>query len=179
MRPALPPFRRALSTLLLAIVGLAPAGCAPEVTFCQVEGAKYEHDDGMITVWVNPILFVRVYRDELFETTNFRVTVLNGTEQIYSGTVRNGTNDPGGTPLCILSLPVPDGGGPPDPMAQRITGIQLPRRFPRTARLALSVKIDMSDTSGTSRSFTLPVERIRYVQEPMPGFSCASTRCGR
>jgi hypothetical protein len=43
------------------------AGCAPEVTLCQVDGAKYENDDGTIQVWVNPILYVRVYGDELFE----------------------------------------------------------------------------------------------------------------
>ena len=179
MSTTLPSARRLLSPLLLALLGPAPMGCSPEVTFCQVEGAKYENDDGTITVWVNPIIFVRVYQDELFETTNFRVTVLNGTETLTVANVRNQTVDPGGTSICVLSLPVPDGGGLRDWMAQRITGIQIPRRFPRNARLALSVKVEMSDTSGTARSFTLPVERIRYLQEAMSGFSCAPNRCGR
>jgi len=160
--------------LLLALFSSAPMGCATEVTFCQVEGAKYENADGTLTVWVNPILYVRIYQDELFETASYRVTVLNGNEVVFpTAPVRflNYTVDPAGGPLCFAERPAMGG--------QALTGVRIPRSFTRTERLALSVKVDMTDTSGTSRTFTLPVERIRYVQQDMPSFSCAATRCSR
>ena len=83
----------------------------------------------MITVTVNPILFVRVYSDSPSDDQLPRHRAQRRTEAGHPGTVRNGTNGPGRHPLCILSLPVPDGGSPPDPMAQRITGIQLPGAY--------------------------------------------------
>lgn len=160
--------RHALSLVLL---GLLSARCAPELALCQVDGAKYENDDGTIQVWVNPILYVRVFGDELFETTNVTITVLNGNEVLVPPTrYRNFTSDPGGEYRC------PRTGSA---MGSMMTGIMVPRTFPRTARLALSAKVDISDTSGTNRSYTVPVRFTRYVQEPMPSFSCTSTRCGR
>jgi hypothetical protein len=62
---------RAMSPALLALARpRAGVGCAPEITLCQVDGMKFETADGTLMVWVNPILYVRVYRDGLFESTN-------------------------------------------------------------------------------------------------------------
>jgi len=171
MKPAPPGLRRALSPLLLALLGLAPVGCAPEVTLCQVDGAKYENSpNGTLEVWINPILYVRVYNDELFETTRVNMTVFNGSQVIVPSTAMhfyNFTTDPGGTSICYRDR------------SSMMSGIKVLSNHPRTAPLALSVKVDITDTSGSSRSYTLPVGLIRYVQEPMPSFSCSPTRCGR
>jgi hypothetical protein len=162
---------RLTAPVLLALLALAPSGCGFEVTLCQAEGMKYETPDGMLQVWVNPILYVRNYGDGLFETTNVVITVLNGSEVVVPPQrYANFTTDPGGEFRCPRTN---------NAMGSSMTGIAIPRMFPRNARLALSVKVELSDTTGTARSFTAPVTMIRYAQEGMPSFSCSSTRCGR
>lgn len=170
MSPATPR-PRALAPLLLGLLAAATSGCAPEVTLCQVDGMKFETADGMLQVWVNPVLYVRNYEDRIFETSTVVITVLNGSEVVVPPQrYANFTTDPGGEYRCPRTATA---------MGSMMTGIAIPRMYPRNARLALSVKVEIADNTGTSRSLTVPVSQMRYAVDGMPSFSCSSNRCGR
>jgi hypothetical protein len=152
------------------LAALALAGCAPETTLCQVDGSKYLSDDGMLTVYVNPVIYVRVFGSDPFEATGVTISVINNGSVISPPQrYRDFLSDPGGTYVCPRSR---------NAEGSLMTGIRV-GRFPASMQFGLSVRVVINDAAGGSRTLTLPVARLRPLEEDMPAFQCTSTRCGR
>lgn len=175
MRPALPPFRRALSLLLLAVLGLAPAGCAPEVIPCQAEGTKFRVGTNMVSVWINPIFYVRVYGARVFNADSFSVTVLRNNTMVRRFEVLPFSSEPGGEFGCVQT-PVPRMKGSSD--VELVTGIDL-GTFAESDTGGLSVRIVIRDQTGVTHTLNIPVAELRWRDQLRPMFGCASTACGR
>jgi hypothetical protein len=168
------PFSRSVLTALFWVAASVPlAGCAPETTFCEADGAKYYVQGGGVNVYVNPVLFSRIYGSENLEYTVVYSILNNGTLLPPTPTtpttyVIMGGTEPGGTYICAR----------PRTMESARTGFG-PFPFARTDRFSLSVRAVMTDSTGRVQTFTLPVTRYKTLEEDMPGFTCGSTHCGR
>lgn len=169
--------RHAMVALSLALAALPPAGCAPEVTPCQVDGTKFRLTGGQIDVWINPVSYVRVYGGRVFNGDDIDVTVLNNGAVVRQITNLTISVEPGGANVCVRSRPPGMKGGMMD--MQLVTGIYL-GTFPESTQFGTySVRMVIRDQTGTTHTLNMPVAELRWRQEIMPMFSCASTACGR
>jgi hypothetical protein len=165
------PFSRRVLTALFWMASIVPlAGCAPETALCEADGAKFYTPTGL-NVYVNPVLFLRVYGGEQLETSAvFTLTNTTNNMVLASGPMppQPFGADPGGVYLCTRT----------SQMGSARTGLG-PFPFMRNERFSLSIRVVTTESTGRVQTFTLPVTRYKTLEEDMPGFTCGSTHCGR
>lgn len=159
---------RSLATLALAVGALSSSGCAPEVSLCQVDGALLGTD-----LYINVVGYVRVYGEEPYEGRATVAILDSGGRTVAGGTTRTyELIESGGSYLCVYTV---ERSGE---ASQRRLGIgPFPMATVGNVR-SLSVRLTMNDRSGNTQTVTLPLSRVREVDE-MPNFNCGSIHCGR
>lgn len=159
---------RPIATLALALGALSSSGCAPEISLCQVDGALLGTD-----LYVNVVGYIRVYGSEPYEGRATVAILDSGGRTVAGGTARSyDFVESGGTYTCLYTV---ERSGD---ASQRRLGIgPFPMATVGNVR-TLSVRLTMNDRSGNTQTVTLPLSRVREVDE-MPNFNCGSTHCGR
>lgn len=157
------PRRNALAPLVIALALLSPSGCAPEVTMCQVDGARMG-----TTLYLNPVIYTRVYgADPLDGTPTITVVDASG-RTVNSAQSRDILVEPGGAYMCFYRAGASPGSG--------IGPFDISTLGPLTG---LTVRVTITDRSGATQTVSMPVGRIRAVDQLPPSFDCGSTHCGR
>lgn len=159
-----------LAPLVFALALMSPSGCAisPEVSLCQVDGALLGNN-----LYINVVGYVRVYGTDPYEGRG-TVTVLDASGRPVQGFMANSYNlvESGGNYLCAYTTEQ-NGAS----TTQRLGIGPYPVAMLGNIR-TLQVRLTMTERGGATQTATLPLTRIRDVED-MPNFTCGSSHCGR
>lgn len=130
---------------------------------CQVDGAKMGNQ-----LYLNPVIYARVYGADPLDGVP-TITVLDAAGRTaLSLQSRDILVEPGGTYACFYRAMSSPGSG--------IGPLDVTALGPLSA---VTVRVTVTDRTGATQTVTMPVGRVRAVDQLPPSFDCGSSHCGR
>ncbi len=157
--------RRALAALVSALLLLPVASCstAPVVTMCEVQASKMGN-----SVYLFPVVYVRVYDAAPFEATPTIAIISAGGQVVRTVPVQDVLVESGGAYVCFREA-----------MTTTSTGVGPLDLAALGTLTAVRVRVTMALRDGSTQVVEGSPTFARTVDMFPPNFSCNSTRCGR